>query len=292
MPRQREPSDGFVVRRIDDARLFHRIAWEPLLQRECENCVPIGVLGRIVDGRGVPSADREEPNEFYVVESSHSEPVLFALRTPPRQLLITTGPTGAPAALANELMSSGWNSEFVGPEREAREFAEAYGIDRVTPGTKMRLFDLTAVIDPPAACGEMRLAEISDLELLAKWRVAFSIDVGMLVRDDGIPGARAAIEERRAFFWTVDGRPVATTGIGGETPNSVRISAVYTPPKNRGHGYATSLVAAVSRRMLESGRRYCTLFTDRSNPTSNGIYQKIGYHAVADFEQWKPAGAP
>ncbi len=34
--------------------------------------------------------------------------------------------------------------------------------------------------------------------------------------------------------------------------------------------------------MLDAGRRLCVLFADLDNPTSNPIYQAIGYQSVAD----------
>ena len=55
---------------------------------------------------------------------------------------------------------------------------------------------------------------------------------------------------------------------------------VYTPPEARGRGFATALVAAVSRGLLAEGRPGCTLFTNLANPTSNAIYERIGYRRV------------
>jgi predicted GNAT family acetyltransferase len=67
----------------------------------------------------------------------------------------------------------------------------------------------------------------------------------------------------------------------------MRIGAVYTPPEARGRGYATALVAAVSQHLLDRGRAFTYLYTDLANPTSNSIYQKIGYRPVADpLELW------
>jgi predicted GNAT family acetyltransferase len=60
------------------------------------------------------------------------------------------------------------------------------------------------------------------------------------------------------------------------------VGPVYTPPEERGHGYATALVAHVSRAALEGGRRACYLHTDLSNATSNAMYQRIGYDRVCD----------
>jgi predicted GNAT family acetyltransferase len=71
-------------------------------------------------------------------------------------------------------------------------------------------------------------------------------------------------------------------GVAGPTPNGIRINAVYTPPEFRRRGYASACVAEVSQRMLDSGRKFCFLFTDLANPTSNKIYKAIGYRHVAD----------
>jgi predicted GNAT family acetyltransferase len=60
----------------------------------------------------------------------------------------------------------------------------------------------------------------------------------------------------------------------------------YTPLEQRGKGYATACVAALSQRLLTGGRHFCTLFTDLANPTSNRIYQRIGFEALGDFEEW------
>jgi hypothetical protein len=67
----------------------------------------------------------------------------------------------------------------------------------------------------------------------------------------------------------------------------VSVGPVYTPPERRGRGYATACVAALSQTILDEGWAFCTLFTDLANPTSNSIYQKIGYHPVCDFAEYR-----
>jgi hypothetical protein len=86
---------------------------------------------------------------------------------------------------------------------------------------------------------------------------------------------------RTLYLWE-DGEPVSLCGVGGPTPNGIRIGPVYTPPASRGRGYASALVAAVSQAALDAGRRFCFLFTDAANPTANHIYQQIGYEHVRD----------
>ena len=76
--------------------------------------------------------------------------------------------------------------------------------------------------------------------------------------------------------------PVSVTGFGGPTPNGSRIGPVYTPPARRGRGYASALVAAVSQARLDAGTRFCFLYTDLANPTSNRIYVALGYERDCD----------
>jgi predicted GNAT family acetyltransferase len=73
---------------------------------------------------------------------------------------------------------------------------------------------------------------------------------------------------------------------GGPTPNGLRIGSVYTPPEYRRRGYASACTAATCEFILASGRSFATLFTDLANPTSNRIYQAIGFEPVCDAVQY------
>jgi uncharacterized protein len=84
------------------------------------------------------------------------------------------------------------------------------------------------------------------------------------------------------WLWEYGGEVVALTGHGGLTPNGIRIGPVYTPPARRGRGYATSLVAAQVTWLLARGHRFCFLYTDLANPTSNNIYRRIGFEQVVE----------
>ena len=84
-----------------------------------------------------------------------------------------------------------------------------------------------------------------------------------------------------------DGEAVSLSGYGARTPHGIRIGPVYTPPELRGRGYASALVASLTQQLLSGGRDFCFLFTDLANPTSNSIYQRVGYRPVTDIEVWK-----
>ena len=83
-----------------------------------------------------------------------------------------------------------------------------------------------------------------------------------------------------------DGVVVSMAGASGPTPNGIRVGAVYTPPDKRRRGYASALVAALSQEQLDTGKKFCFLYTDLANPTSNKIYQDIGYEPVCDIDEY------
>jgi len=68
--------------------------------------------------------------------------------------------------------------------------------------------------------------------------------------------------------------------------NGISVSLVYTPPELHKKGYATATVAALSYLQIEAGWQFVSLYTDLSNPTSNSIYQKIGYRSVCDSKEY------
>jgi predicted GNAT family acetyltransferase len=62
----------------------------------------------------------------------------------------------------------------------------------------------------------------------------------------------------------------------------VRVGPVYTPPEHRGRGYGAAVTAAVSQAALDAGAAGVVLFTDLANPTSNALYERLGYRPVED----------
>ena len=93
---------------------------------------------------------------------------------------------------------------------------------------------------------------------------------------------RRRIAEGSIYLWeTPQGEVVHLSAVNGPSFGVSRIGPVFTPDAHRGHGYASAAVALLTRQILDSGTRAC-LFTDQANPTSNAIYQALGYEAVCD----------
>ena len=95
-------------------------------------------------------------------------------------------------------------------------------------------------------------------------------------------------ENKSSFYLLFNNdEPVSMVRKAGKTPNGNFINFVYTPPSLRRKGYATECCAKLSKLLLDEGNKYCFLFTDLSNPTSNSIYQKIGYRPVIEENHYK-----
>jgi predicted GNAT family acetyltransferase len=133
----------------------------------------------------------------------------------------------------------------------------------------------------PQPAGKARVAGMADLPLVRAWFAAFE-------RDSGAGGAvnPKLIEDRlsngRVLLWEMEGEPVSLAGRTPTVAGVSRIGPVYTPTTHRRRGYGAAVTAELTRATLDAGADQMVLFTDLANPTSNGVYQRIGYRPVSD----------
>lgn len=205
-----------------------------------------------------------------------------ALRTPPWHVLLARPRDDAAlAALAGAVDQD--VSGVVGAVPEVHRFVELRG-GSSRQAMAQGVYALERVEPIAAVSGRTRDANAADRALLLGWWHAFMRDA---LPDADVSRASTALDHRLSaadagvVLWC-DPEPVAFAAYGGPTPNGIRIGPVYTPPEHRGRGYATSLVAGLSQRLLDAGRRFCFLYTDLTNPTSNAIYVRIGYRLVCE----------
>jgi uncharacterized protein len=215
-----------------------------------------------------------------------------AWRTPPFMVGLAYF-SGSLDLIANELVTAVGRKYkeipgVVGDKKLADMFAGRWcgrhGL-KVTKTIAERLFKLTKVNDVPIAPGRFRVATEADRELVKKWSHGFHVDCFGANSKTPETDLSRRIPEGNVFLWEIDGKPVSTACKNRSTEHGSTVGGVYTPPELRGKGYATSCVAELSRQILQSGKLFCTLYTDLSNPTSNAIYKKIGYVEVADSVQ-------
>ncbi len=257
-----------------------------LVEREAEHNLIFGICATL-------AADPGYASEPYLATVSQAGRVVgAAVMTPPWNLVLSCmDEPDAPTALATDLDARGISIPgTTGPVEIANRFAEgwcqAHGLDRGR-GIAERIYRLERVVPPDGVAGTARIASEADRDLLVDWVDAFLLEA----LDRAEAGAAAALVDRsfrtgtRTWYLWDDGEPVSVAAAGGPTPNGIRIGPVYTPPDRRRHGYASALTAAASQAELDKGRRFVFLFTDLANPTSNKIYQAIGYEPVIDVDQ-------
>jgi predicted GNAT family acetyltransferase len=215
-----------------------------------------------------------------------------ALRTPPHNVILSRMPPAALGALADWLAEAGDELPgVVGPDELPGTFARLW-VERTSVAARLRMrqriHECRQVVWRERADGELRPAGEIDVPLLARWWVAFNIDAktGQMA-DDPAAVVRRGIERQGQFVWQRHGEVVSCAALNRATRNGVAVNFVYTPPELRGRGYATSCVAELTGRALRDGRRFCCLYTDLDNPTSNAIYARIGYTRVCESEWWE-----
>jgi len=260
---------------VDD---FLAVAGAYLEAREAEHNLIFGLCALI---RRYPELYKDP---WFLAASNGGEVVGAAMRTPPHNVILSEMAEPVAVALAEAITED--LPGVMGPAAIAKAFAERRGTAELAMNE--RIFKIERVIPPTPAPGSWRLAEPRDIDLLTEWIVAFSAEAHVGAHDDPRALAERWIKRmgKTLYLWK-DCEPVAMAGAGGETPHGIRIGPVYTPPALRGRGYASNLVGAATADQLAHGRRFCFLFTDRANPTSNKIYQALGYEAVGDVDMYR-----
>ncbi|MGW6703966.1 GNAT family N-acetyltransferase [Streptomyces sp. NPDC054956] len=206
------------------------------------------------------------------------------LRTPPYPMLVGTVPAEAlpelGAALGSDPLLAGVDA--VNARREdALALAAAWG-KPTGVAEENRLYRLAGLLAPdPAPSGRARPAGEADLPLLLDWVTAFKQESG-----EGGAASEAALRDRLSYggmlLWEDAGNPVSLAGFFRPIRSVSRIGPVYTPRELRGRGYAAGVTHATSEAAYAAGASEVLLFTDLANPTSNGVYQRLGYTPVED----------
>jgi len=262
---------------------FLKKAEKFLMEHEAENNLILGQAMRLARGEtaGMVSVT------FYAVEDE-GRVLVAGMHNQPYRLVLSRGPGPAIAMIAD--WAGGKKSDFagvIGVPESVLMFTRAWSKltrDKMRGGHRMRIYRLEHLKPAAAVSGKFEPATAGELDLLAQWSIAFTRDVEQPITGGERAMAERAIREGRLFLWK-DPQPVSMAAWAGPTPRGVRINFVYTPPEFRRRGYASAAVSALTKKLIDSGRKFVFLFTDLKNPTSNKIYQQMGYEAVCDVNE-------
>jgi Predicted acetyltransferase len=155
--------------------------------------------------------------------------------------------------------------------------------DRVGRRMAQRLFRLDALVPPDGVPGSAVFAGPAERDLVRAWCYTFLVEAeGVWISESAARRiADRAVDGGHCFLWSGGTELVSMAARRPVIAGSARVGPVYTPPEHRGRGYGSAVTAAATRSILDDGA-VPVLFTDLANPTSNKIYQQLGYRPVED----------
>jgi uncharacterized protein len=277
------------LRRFHSIEEFYRRAESFLVEREAEHNLVLGIctiLMRHPERIGHPP--------YLACVEQAGQVVAVAFMGPPNRLVLSH--IAAPGAIP--LIAGDLYGEYkalpgvIASVTFAKAFADEWrrlSDQNYKLSMAQRIYQLEEVRPVRGVPGHIRRATEEDRSLLREWLAEFNEEALGETDTSGIDGMVdrfLGFETQGLYLWE-DGRPVSMSGYGRPTPKGIVVQAVYTPHEQRGRGYASANVAALSRLLLDQGGKYCFLYTDRANPTANHIYQAIGYTPVCDADVYR-----
>lgn len=251
------------------------LAWDPVLH----NLVLTLLHARVA---------YPEPGRYWLAKDG--DRVVGVLFQSPLDFFASLTPTSpeAVAAMVDAVMEAGValpgvNGEAATAARFAGQWTERRG-SAAFPVEGQRIYELARSRKRTPVGGRLRRASPDDRDLILAWTRGFFADVGQEARD-----LEPFVERRLATgqFWLwEDGGPVSMAANSEPVEGAVRLQAVYTPPERHNRSYAGACVGELSGRMSEEGYQ-CMLYADLGNPTSNSVYRRIGYRAVAEALRYR-----
>lgn len=177
--------------------------------------------------------------------------------------------------------------EFAGPKFVIDQVEKLLAVPILEEESEL-IYSLTQLIEPESV-GEIRVATETDFDLIYKWMDDFiketrirAFDIESAVRNN--------IAKGFIYMLLIDGQPVSFAGFHDPVEllgkKIGRVGPVYTPKEFRKNGYASLITAHVTKKVIEQDA-IATLYTQAENPTSNKIYQELGYVLVDENRRIK-----
>lgn len=273
-----------IAQHAADAGKYLERVGEFLGRRPVEHSVPLSAAARRFGATGATAE-----SDLWLWVEDDGEVVATAQHTPPHGAYLSTGPDEAMRALARVLWRErpwlpGVGGLGTAPQVFATEWTRLGG-PQATSAMRMGLYAAESVAIPSEVPGRLRLATDGDASLLRGWASQFFAESGATFTGNDEIGPRIAAG--LLVVWEVDGAVVSMAAVTAAEGGVSRVHFVYTPAVKRSRGFASACVATLTARELATPGRTCTLYTDLANPTSNGIYQAVGYRRVGDAVQYE-----
>ncbi|KHE71866.1 GNAT family N-acetyltransferase [Halobacillus sp. BBL2006] len=268
----------------EDVHAFGSLAQNLLTNSEAENNLPLGILQRMQEDPSAMTA-----NLLHIEEEGI--PVYLTMRTPPHLWILPSVERMKQQhiqSLAAYLFEHNYDVPGVlGEEQAVMWFLEAWkGLDQTKEANlhmRQGIYRLEKLLPIAHQEGKLVVAEDHHIPRIAEWLGRFGEETNeSIIRGQAKELAQDMVQTKRAHLWVVGGEPVSMVNRARKTPNGSTINAVYTPDQHKRKGYASQAVWSLTKKLLDEGCKFCALYTDLDNPTSNSIYKKIGYKWVGN----------
>ena len=243
------------------------------------------VARRVADGEAIGG-----PDALWATVRDGGEVVGAAMQTPPWNLFLARMPPPAAVGLADAVADTGRALPGVTGEAATVRAFSARWRQRTGRDSKVRrrqrLYVLAELVTPTDVAGGDSRATLADLDLVAGWAEAFHEEAQPEAPVEDWQGwARLRIDAGQVHLWRVRGEPVAMAAVTAPAVGVARVGPVYTAPAHRRRGHGSAVTAAVTATAIAGGAKDVVLYADLANPTSNAIYQAIGYRPDHDAEE-------
>lgn len=205
----------------------------------------------------------------------------LAIRTLPYGYVLSPMPKDAVESLYSYIsVEDAVANEFAGPKSVVDFLEKVAGKSAIEEESEL-IYENQNLISAPSV-GEITLATQDDYDLIFSWMQSFMEITGL--RSYNLENiVKSALQEERFYLLYVEGKPVS---LGGHSAFQVfdgfsvgRVGPIYTPENFRKKGYASAITSQITALLISQGV-LPTLYTQADNPTSNKIYQEIGYTLV------------
>ncbi len=205
------------------------------------------------------------------------------------QLVLAADDDAALDALAVETRKHRALRSFVGPKQAVDGLWERVRSWHVQPAILRPVQPLYALT--PAALAELpdipvRQALPEEAELVTEHSALMIL--GELGYDPRANRMAFAASVRRAIargLWWVcieNGELRFQCNVGPRTAATAQLQGVWTPPAQRGHGYAARALAAIARRLFAT-EPTLSLYVNDFNAPAIALYERVGFTRVGTF---------
>ncbi|NLJ95775.1 MAG: GNAT family N-acetyltransferase [Clostridiales bacterium] len=154
----------------------------------------------------------------------------------------------------------------------------------------MDIMEIRQVNEVKGVEGKTRLAMPDEAMMMTEWLIQFQIEslTKEIDYESALVKITKLIDDNKLYvFEDTKETVVSMAAATRQLVNGIAINYVYTPEEYRGMGYAAANVYNISKKYLDDGFKFCTLFVDKKNVLSKRAYEKVGYETVDEMYEYK-----